>query len=487
MNNITNYSHRSFDFKLSNQKSFDFQLADNNDIEETDISNNLILDFGNNSVEWLDKNIEQETIMNYGLTAIDNGAIQYVDDTSFDESLITPVNLEMYSVNGSRRSLDYTITNTDNVTNLKGGFYQGFYKLEGYKYQTLPNRYKKGWTIQTKLRPDSDYDTTNTINSLGNDTNGFFFYLGTRAENKFWNKFENEVEYEGVTEEGFIIPLNPPRVVIKREDNQFLIYGRSSGNSMCGGGRGEDHGFGTKNADTFKSGETLIYKSHIPLDNISEINPFLKYGRSSGGKVCGVEKTNNYGEAIADRDESNYNLAEELDVYKDIIDNAFGLRITSDGRIGYRRILAKDCDEESPEIKYTIKEEYSEPIITDKEWSDITIKWVAERELDCEYDDPRNGELYIYISGVLKHIFKDVIEIVNKPLYEHKNKQVGVPFNISIGGGTQGLLESRTLGGLDPSDDDLPLSKYFAGSFMGDMDGFKLFDTPLNWCEINNN
>ena len=36
---------------------------------------------------------------------------------------------------------------------LYGGFYQGFYKLFGYDYETFPERVDKGWTVELLLKP----------------------------------------------------------------------------------------------------------------------------------------------------------------------------------------------------------------------------------------------------------------------------------------------------------------------------------------------
>lgn len=510
MNNNSNYSHQKYDFKLFEKKTFDFQLIDFDGLEDDDKSLHLILDLKNNAglientVNWGGILEPEGDITTYGLTAIDNGAVPYVNDTTLTTTTLTiPQTLELNPVAGYQYSgmdaIDYTLElGVDGVINFRGGFLQGFYKLEGYKYQTLPNRYKKGWTIQTILNPDTT-EIPNTLNSGYIDTDGFFFYQGTRAENKFWNTFpglnpnleiERETTYTGVTEEDFIIPINPPRVVVKRESNQFLIYGRSSGNTLCYREE-EGFGFGTKTPYSHTQGEDLIYKSFLPLESGDPVNPFLRYGRGVGVTMCGTEKENEDGEYSAnsnDKFNETYNLSDTLDVYRDIIDNAVGFRLkyvseTNDYKIGYRRILEPDCDSEE---NYIVKEEYTDYLIPAGADSEITIKWVAEKELECEFEDARMGKLYIYVDGFLKHVFNDFKEIINKPLYEHIGKQVGVPFNISIGGGTQGLLESMTFDGPDPLDSNLPLEQHFAGTFIGDMKGFQMYDEPLTWCEIKN-
>lgn len=563
MNNITNYSHRKFDFKVSNRKTFDFQLADYDKRDDNITPQPIMSLIGGLSVQiqsnWSGLVTSNEVISTYGLTAIDNGAVNYVSESSITTtSLIMPDNFELKEVAGNNGDISYLIIPDIDFVSFRGGFYQGFYKLDGYNYQSLPNRYKKGWTINTSIKPvDSDAGIY-TLNDDERDTSGFFFYTGTRAENKFWNTFEKDNGYEdypGVQEAGFIIPINPPRRVVRSIDNGFLIYGRSSGHTFCGTKKGK--GFGTNTANDYDQGTSFSY-----LDNEESlpenINQFLKYGRSSGHTFCGgksIDDEKGYGQNVAENDEIV--LINELDIFDDIIDNAIGFRVKDDGSIGFRRILPiekngkcvkiyngeieiekfifkytkngaydgdiviefndvngnqiypeimdengllVDIDMESLDMgdyeggKCIIYEEYSPINLIDKtKFHDVTLKWVPNRELsdDCgENDDPRFGELYLYINGYLKHIFNDFKEIFNGPLYEHKGKQVGVSYNISIGGGTQGLKENRTLGdefnNIDPADLNLPLEQYFGGCFIGDMKYFKLYESPLTWCEIKN-
>ena len=46
-----------------------------------------------------------------------------------------------------------------------------------------------------------------------------------------------------------------------------------------------------------------------------------------------------------------------------------------------------------------------------------------------------------------------------KDLFEYREKQEMVPFNYSLGGGTQGLLETNTIGGAAPLDENLYMQK----------------------------
>jgi len=75
---------------------------------------------------------------------------------------------------------------------LYGGFYQGFYKLFGYDYDILPERVNKGWTVEMILKPRlfDEYSPNSgetTLNQIYPNNKNIFFYLGARAENKFYH------------------------------------------------------------------------------------------------------------------------------------------------------------------------------------------------------------------------------------------------------------------------------------------------------------
>ena len=75
---------------------------------------------------------------------------------------------------------------------LYGGFYQGFYKLFGYDYEVFPERVNKGWTSELLLKPrlkeiyfPSSGQTY--LNDVYSGNSGTFFFMGTRAENKYYH------------------------------------------------------------------------------------------------------------------------------------------------------------------------------------------------------------------------------------------------------------------------------------------------------------
>ena len=98
-----------------------------------------------------------------------------------------------------------------------------------------------------------------------------------------------------------------------------------------------------------------------------------------------------------------------------------------------------------------------------------------------------SGTLTFWINGLAKYKVKDFIGLQLRALDEWSDKQIGVPFNMSWGGGTQGLTESQTFGGPDYEDRGLWLQQNFAGSFEGQLSQLRFYEKPLNVLEIRNN
>jgi hypothetical protein len=320
-----------------------------------------------------------------------------------------------------------------------------------YNYQILPERLGgldipclDGWTATFWLNKNSTTCGGNTLNNLYPNNKGFFFYMGTRSENKFWDLFSGETGY--TTSSGY--PLPPP--VISEE----------------------------------------------VLNN----NPFLVYQPSGCGYFSGIttERT------------------QEKDKNADIINNALGFRIKDDGSIGFRTIVSTgvcktvtattivDCHEQcgcgctgsttttSVTTKYvtgtSIYECYSQSgLVSNDVWSHIAIRFKPyEQYTGCILKTlpKRKGVLTVYVNGFLKWTLEEFDEFIFRELDEYREKQQGVPFNYSWGGGTQGLLESNTVNGPDVKDEDLVIQNNFAGTFEGKVSTFKLYGCSLDITTI---
>lgn len=176
------------------------------------------------------------------------------------------------------------------------------------------------------------------------------------------------------------------------------------------------------------------------------------------------------------RDKVN-NEYDYTDFYGDLYNNAMAFRITDDGEIGYR-LLTIDCSI-SGDDKTKIEEGYSNKgVIKDCQWQTIHVKIIPTLD---------TMKLYFYVDGKLVYITKNLPKLDLRELNEMYEKQEGVPYNISLGGGTQGLAETILPNYMLNPYRIYPLEKYFAGSFIGYMRSFKFYDCSLEYGNILQN
>lgn len=583
MGNIKNYNFNNLKLKLNNSDYWDFYLANDGDGNDCDtlLSGSCFViwyDFNNpliysgdsiySLVYWTGATNNGYELNTIGLTGIDNGLVTFdklSGDTSNDSllsALTTSVlvinsgdtRMVMNSVSGSCSGLTYNIlTNSGetegNFVDLMGGFYQGFYKLDGYDYEVLPNRVNHSWSGEFWVKPYSKATSGVTLNDIYPNNKGIFFYMGTRAENKFWNEWygsdtgctsgctssactsgetvstwctiPKEVDVMIVGDYGVGIPLSPPQIKIELITNEFLIYGRGSGNRnfitytgatgsieyeydenheqynvncRCSRCTGPQDGLGYKRAGNYDGNGLPVGRIKMVEANFN--NPFLVYGRASKsgcGKCVGPQ--DGFGNETVASFSGFSKPQTELDYNLDIIDNALGFRIKDDGSIGYRLLtVTGGCQTINGERKYisgiTIEEKYSmSGLVSFDEWNYIVVKFITDYKTDCELKsvNKRKGKLMFYINGKLKYVIEEFDEFVARRLDEYKDKQIGVPFNFSIGGGSQGLIESQTFGGLDYNDRGLPIQTNFSGSFIGGLGDFKFNICDLKYCNIQLN
>jgi hypothetical protein len=524
-------------------------------------------------VTWNDAVNTGYTMNTIGLTGIDNGLITF-DVISGDTSnqvllsaltgttLVIPsgdTRLHMTRVTGATGNFIYPIEFVQDPTftvgdyvNLCGGFYQGYYKLDGTTYEILPVREHHAWSAEFWLKPSSTGctgHTGTTLNDVYPNNKGFFFYMGTRAENKFWNQFNGvdsgctsdciipsgctdtlspwctipkESEISILGDYGIAIPLDPPQVEIDIITNGFLIYGRAfddgykrlTGNtdsfifttasteintaSTCTQCGTNHDGLGTQTACSYDGKGIVVVKTAKHKTNFQ--NPFLVYGRGAKSGATGSCTScsgpdDNLGKETAYSFSGFTSPVDELDYKLDVIDNAIGFRIKDDGSIGYRLLTFTGyCITGTTGVTFvsgvTVQEEYSiSGMVSADTWSYIAIRFVMPYLDDCDLKikKPRKGNLMFYVNGRLKFIVHEFDEMVARRLGEYKSKQVGVPFNMSIGGGSQGLIESMTFDGQDPNDINLPIQENFAGTFIGGISQFKFNICDLSFCDIQHN
>lgn len=592
MGNIKNFNFDKLKLQISNSDYWDFYLANDEtsggcdallsgscfvvwyDFNNPDTFLSGLTTSINSLVSWTGATNSGYTLNTIGLTGIDNGLITFEKlsgDTSNQALLSALTNsvlviqsgdtgLMMNAVTGTTSGLTYDIVVSSGFTegqymDFMGGFYQGFYKLDGHSYEVLPTRVNHSWSSEFWLKPMDVNTSGTTLNDLYPNNKGFFFYMGTRAENKFWNQFygadtgctsgcttsactsgETVSEWCTIPKEtdtmligdyGIGIPLSPPQVEIDLITNQFLIYGRGSGDinfptytgetgtlefnnpegddhqqynpdCSCRRCKGPNDGLGSRQVCTYTGDGIAVSRTRKVLSN--ETNPFLIYGRAtlSGGGctyTCCTGPDDEYGTETVYSFSGFTTPQTELDYNVDIIDNALGFRITDDGRIGYRLLtVTGDCQTINGKRVYNsgivMEEAYSEPnTVFIDDWSYVVIKFVTDYKSDCDLElaNRRKGKLLFYVNTKLKFVVNNFDEFIAKRLEEYKDKQVGVPFNFSLGGGSQGLIESQTFDGLDPRDRNLPIQENFAGTFIGSIAQFKYNICDLKYCNILQN
>ena len=517
MTNIKNNNYRKIDCRLINDEYMDFMLSKDEIIDDkhllgTCLAANLNF-FNHNSkhvvsdIVW-DKAVASDKVLkNIGYTGVDNGFISYERDRIGNDEFLdlytkSSFDLSTYAnkffvteVNGNSGTLTYPIEVKSDYTTLKGGFYQGFFKVNGDKYQTLPHRIDNEWNFNITLRK-KDYETpSNILNKKHTNNIGFFFFIGTRAENKFWElyKVEDKIEsFKYNNSDDYTImdcDVIETQYTKKESDCEGDIH-----NELCGCNNyfaddgylkeqislkdlklidSKDNIIGEKGFYEIETDNKFIIfnntKSGYNKNTWNDYYKFVLYGKKDWPNINYFPYLNHSSSGYSkDNIETliqQYSYA--YDIFKDIKTNALGFKINDDGSISYRYLVTDD----------EIIEETSKPnLIKKDEWSNIHIKIICKKTdltNDCDkYYKANKMQIYIYVNGLLKLISKELPELILKSLNDTPERQEGVPYNISIGGGTQGLCDRILLDYYDRTDYVLPLEKYFGGTFIGDIKNF---------------
>ena len=513
---------------------------------------------------------EGAELVDIGYTGIDNGLIYYggFDNVTnkefydiFTDSQINihsgDCRLYMHKVTGNTGVYSY---NTEYVSGnyyaLKGGFFQGFYKLFGYDYQVLPQYIENEWNIEIQLRPKDYEEKENTLNSTHPNNKGLFFYMGTRAEDKFLRIYNCDLEPYETREQperhqcdnGYFswdeLPEDFVEIAVEagkihRQINilsavnlsYFLNTYGYNWNSDCSctiaktiDGIKEDKKSVCERylndpdyyeADIEIIDSKVITSNGVPVEDdgyyeIKTDNKFLFFNRTKYGFTTAnwdedtivilTGSTNDLRTGnlflLMDRTCSGYTVETIDEYYKnkklfnitaDTTNNAFALKYNEDGSIGYRYFI-HDCSSES---RYSVLEESSLPgIVKKNEWNTINIKFSILNGSIDKCGKPvgeRKMRLFFYVNGMLKFISKELPEFDFRQLNTVAEKQEGVPFNISVGGGTQGLCDSVWLDYDRAFEKILPIEENFAGTFIGDVKSFKFYTCKLQSSQIKNN
>ena len=320
---------------------------------------------------------------------------------------------------------------------------------------------------------------TRTVNDDYPNNSGFFYYVGARAENKFHNL--NRREDDCVTLSGH----NCCSEVISAKTIGPAILNVSPWDIATGG---------TSTTVTMTSTTEDTYSNNLGF----RITPDFKIGyrtirytgscETTGGTEDGVSKC-----STGDTFSCGYSIEEE---YSDVICPSIINSGTCEDTwihvgVVFERymplILGSSCAQSLGNgVEYSlgglldplylfsgITSEMSVdrcdnvfdelPLIPDDGYYRFDCAGITgHTSHDCCYsagttfgswlshDEYRRGDLIFYVNGRRHFTVENFEEIIPRALNQHRDLQVGVPFNMSWGGGSIGLLENMTLTGCDP-------------------------------------
>jgi hypothetical protein len=584
-----------------------------------------------------------DTVCDIGLTGIDNGLVDkmtgetlnftngiFEDSVKFDRMFydrrfkmiqVTGYTGTYNRFSGITKQTLYEVVSKDHPQygkyhELYGGFYQGFYKLFGYDYEILPERVTKGWSVEMVLKPRLINEYTpgpneTTLNLLYPQNKNTFFYMGTRAENKFYHHADGTQNcftgYTRVTTplanclqtcaccnstitNSRCIYVYPPRSKNNQHD-PHINYGcdRCGGINeikiTCGCGCGEspcdtcgwecqEHKCPTviqptptptplptptpscqietpvctpscTTCNTCDDCITCGPTGYTSIEDTCEKNPlFDLMSNNISFKLCGNPKNPSIGVKVlrftggcettgtcvtgqtymtgytieeycsppiyptcAEENPSWLNLEHWFYVnvswsrYKnfDECDLKYFGGLGDITKVEYLDSLANNSvNLIKPPLTHTNK--YGETI----EIINLNDKWLEDKK-------HRLGKLRIYVNGKPIYTLENFEEVIPRGLNTDKERQLAVPFNISWGGGTQGLhenltfsscsaltsnyiqdpecfptsiLSGTTLSGLTTN---ILLEKEFGGTFDGGISQFRMYVEPLTGDEIKHN
>lgn len=437
------------------------------------------------------------------------------------------------------------------VAKLTGGFFQGFFKTADNSYSILPSNIGNGWVMEVVLKPSDLATPLSTLNAFHSENKGIFLYIGARAENKWFklydtespsvesnsyfegymaedkevNDYQLEVSEEATTEEIYVdygdlsepqkemvshyVPvkgyvedgyvedkvknayrymddgyvasdvklptddeiktsdgcnLGQPNIVEIETDNKFILFDRT------------EDGLTT---ETYQEGDKVVLDSvkHPQMENY-----FTLFNRTPSGQT--VKTIQNLISS----------LNKKYNIYNDLYRNALAFQIKDNGSVGYK-YMVRNCEGGEP---YKILSQFTNAgVVTKDNWHTVSVRITPiqnPRHLanspSCTTTSPTSRQtmkIEIYIDGRLRLISEPLPLLALRRLNDLSVRQEGVPFNISLGGGTQGLCDVIYADYMKTPTQVLPLEKEFGGSFIGYLKTFRFYTCPLDFSQIRAN
>lgn len=464
---------------------------------------------------------EDYSLNNIGSVGVDNGLILFCrrhisqaeftklyTQSSFAVPSKTTLHLQEVSGNTEKFNFAMSFSEKENAEMMNGGFYQGFFQTICDTYKVLPSELEDCWQLEFVIKKSDLEEPDKSINKFYPENKGIFFYMGTRAENKWWKyygHFDDELS-----------------AITANKDNSFCVSGNGLDNYVDDNylkdkyvpfteydGLKENYfKDGYFKSDSAISEESLTLDNGIPLIDdgdsysFSSDNKYLIFDRTKEGKtVCTFDSADTYtfygkkhhssenlftvldrtptGKTVCDFDKGTDGLEpEKYSLFSDLYRNSFALQITEKGALSYR-YLVQDCDSENDNAYKIISESTKNGVIENDKWYDISIK--------IRKVSDKNMRLYFYINGYLFFISKQLDLFNFKDLNDEYERQEAVPYNISLGGGTIGLSEVIYPDFMACPDFVFPLEKNFCGTFDGYIRSFRFYDCDKEYMSIFGN
>jgi hypothetical protein len=503
-------------------------------------------------------------ICDVGLTGIDNGLTDRMSGETlyYTRGLLDSINkfdrltydrhLKLISVTSNVRSPNsrfsgitantlYNIVSKQEAgigyyQELYGGFYQGFYKLYEYDWEILPERYELGWSMETVIKPRI-YDEfepgagETTLNEIYPNNAGIFFYMGTRAEDKFYHYAtghpESYTAYTRVTEELSCLKTCSCTLTAFTSDcyNVYPISGDTYQGTDC-----------TVCGNACEHKVVAIPPKDPTIDVLSNSFAIRLSGDSKNPKInirtititgacqttadcetheyylTGYTINNIYSDiGIYDFCSGSTNQTDFLNTEKwlqvDVVFKRYtfyeGCDLLYEGGIGEMSSLIYPATERGDTLSLI------QPPYTHDQEKEYPVQRVVMNRDFIDSKDKRLGSLKVYLNGYLFMIVENFEEIIPRPLNTEKEKQIGVSYSMSWGGGTQGLRENLTFNSCtgttyqqDPElfpdtvlsgtslsqlETGILLEKYFGGTFDGAISEFRFYAEPLNGGQVQHN
>ena len=495
-----------------------------------------------------------------GLTGIDNGLVPNMSGETIEitTGLYTSVQdrfsrykydrrMKMHPITGFTTSenrlwnddsytydLSYVNTGGDigYVAQLNGGFYQGFYKIAGYDYQVFPERVSLGWTAEFMLKYRWTGDTSVGLNNRYPDNKGTFFYMGARAENKFYHYADGspaqDTGYTRVTSGltcmhtcGCSSSANTASTCL----SVYQISGGTSTNCSCG--------------CNCQCSVTAQYPESDPLyDEVSNALSLRLSGDTGNPKLCvkvfritgGCETS---GTCLTGLTYTTGTSVTEWCSTRGIFDFCSGTTYPNVEHwvqidaVFQRNEWLDTCDlYDKGGLGLIVSTVFTatsannsvsliEPPLTHEQpYDPATTEVVKFNDMWTEEIYYRLGTLKFYVNGRLFMVAENFEEIIPRLLNTERENQIGVGYNISLGGGTQGLHDNLTFSGGCPPElsgityqqdpeclttydldntiysgltTQIQLETLFGGSMIGEISAFRMYTEPLNAAQIKHN